>query len=193
MPASYLVSGMQGIITQHESLTANWKSAGALAITLGLAIFVATRLFRWEKDEKLKASAKLWVAGVMVPFVALGVYQFRTNEQIVKNRMLWRQLQRGDAFLIRNAKVFVGDGRVIETGSVLVRKGRIEGVYEGAGTGRRQPEGRRRRGVGQDGDARADRRARAHRRAGRASTPTRRISRPSTSPSARSRSISTAA
>ena len=133
LPASYLVSGVQGIVTQHESLTANWKSAGALALPLCLAIFVATRLFRWEKDEKLKSSAKLWVAGVMMPFVALGVYQFRTNEQIVKNRMLWRQLQRGDSFLIRNAKVFVGDGRVIESGSVLVRKSRIEAVYEGAG------------------------------------------------------------
>jgi len=133
MPAAYLVSGMQGIITQHESLYANWKSACALVITLVLAIFVAMRLFRWEKDEKLKASAKLWVAGVMVPFLALGVYQFRTSEQTMKNRMLWRQLQRGDAFLIRNARVFVGDGRVIENGSVLVRKGTIEAVYEGAG------------------------------------------------------------
>jgi imidazolonepropionase-like amidohydrolase/ABC-type multidrug transport system permease subunit len=133
MPAAYLVSGMQGILTQHESLAANWKAAGALLITLGLAIFVAMRLFRWEKDEKLKGSAKLWVAGVMLPFLALGVYQFRTNEQNVKNRILWRQLQRGDSFLIRNAKVFVGDGRIIENGSVLVRKGRIEGVFEGAG------------------------------------------------------------
>jgi hypothetical protein len=123
----------EGIITQHESLYANWKSAASLVLTLALSIFVAVRLFRWEKDEKLKGSAKLWVAGVMVPFIALGVYQFRTSEQTVKNRMLWRQLQRGDAFLIRNARVFVGDGRVIENGSVLVRKGRIEGVYEGAG------------------------------------------------------------
>ena len=90
------------------------------------------RLFRWEKDEKLKGSAKLWVAGVMVPFLALGVYQFRTSEQMVKNRMLWRQLQRGDTFLIKNARIFVGDGRVIENGSVLVRNGRIEQVYDGA-------------------------------------------------------------
>jgi imidazolonepropionase-like amidohydrolase/ABC-type multidrug transport system permease subunit len=133
LPASYLVSGMQGIITQHESLAANWQSAGALIITLCLALFVATRLFRWEKDEKLKASSKLWVLGVMLPFVLLGIYQFRTSEQIVKNRMLWRNLQRGDSFLIRNAKVFTGDGRVIESGSVLVRKGKIEAVYEGAG------------------------------------------------------------
>ena len=132
MPAAYLVSGMQGIITQHESLAVNWKAAAALLLTLGLSVFVAMRLFRWEKDEKLKGSAKLWVAGVMVPFLALGVYQFRTSEQTVKNRMLWRQLQRGDTFLIKNARIFVGDGRVIESGSVLVRNGRIDQVYDGA-------------------------------------------------------------
>jgi len=131
MPASYLVSGMQGIITQHESLYVHWKSALALVITLALSIFIAMRLFRWEKDEKLKGSAKLWVAGVMVPFLALGVYQFRTQEQTHRSRMLWRQLQRGDAFLIRGARIFVGDGRVIDNGSVLVRKGRIERVYDG--------------------------------------------------------------
>ena len=133
MPASYLVSGIQGIMTQHESLGRNWKSAAALLVTLSLAIFIASRLFRWEKDEKVKGSAKLWVAGVMLPFLALGVYQVRTNEQNLKNRMLWRQLQRGDTFLIKNAKVFVGDGLVIENGSVLVRGGKIEGVYDGAG------------------------------------------------------------
>jgi imidazolonepropionase-like amidohydrolase/ABC-type multidrug transport system permease subunit len=133
LPASYLVSGVQGIVTQHEPLTAHWKAGAALVITLAVAVFVATRLFRWEKDEKLKSSAKLWVAAVLAPFVALGVYQFRTSEQIVKNRALWRELQRGDSFLYRNAKVFVGDGRIIEQGAVLVRKGRIDAVFDGPG------------------------------------------------------------
>src|SRR5262249_37507019 len=56
-----------------------------------------------------------------------------SSEQIVKNRILWRELQRGDVYLIRNAKIFVGDGRVIESGSLLVRKGRVEAVYDGRG------------------------------------------------------------
>jgi imidazolonepropionase-like amidohydrolase/ABC-type multidrug transport system permease subunit len=133
LPASYLVSGMQGIVTQHESFAANWKPVLGLSVTLALAVFVASRLFRWEKDEKLKASAKLWVAAVLAPFVVLGAYQIRSNEQIAKNRALWRELQRGDAFLFRNAKIFVGDGRVIESGSVLVRKGKIAEIFDGPG------------------------------------------------------------
>src|SRR5262249_10290679 len=82
IPAAYLVSGVQSIVTQHQTLWVNWKSLGSLCITGALALFVATRLFRWEKDEKLKPAAKLWVAGVLAPFAALGVYQFRTNEQV---------------------------------------------------------------------------------------------------------------
>ena len=35
-------------------------------------------------------------------------------------------MQRDDSFLIKNARIFVGDGRVIESGSVLVRHGRID-------------------------------------------------------------------
>jgi len=131
VPSSYLVSGVQGIVTQGETLAANWKSAFALGVTFAIGLFVASRLFRWEKEEKLKPAAKLWVAGVLVPFVALGIYQFRTDEQVVKNRKLWRELQRDDSFLIRNARIFVGDGRIIESGAVLVRHGRIEQLFEG--------------------------------------------------------------
>ncbi|MES1262324.1 MAG: amidohydrolase family protein, partial [Acidobacteriota bacterium] len=33
--------------------------------------------------------------------------------------------------LIRNARIFIGDGRVIENGAVLVKNGRIEEIYDG--------------------------------------------------------------
>ena len=62
------------------------RRSAALLLTLASAIFVAMRLFRWEKDEKLKGSAKLWVAGSWCRSSLLGVYQFRTSEQIGKNR-----------------------------------------------------------------------------------------------------------
>lgn len=133
LPASYLVSGMQSITTDSRSLLANWQAAAALVVTLALAVFIAARLFRWDKEEKLKSSAKLWVAAVLAPFIALGAYQMRTNEQVGRNRELWRQIQRDETMLIRNAKIFVGDGRIVDPGSVLVRKGKIEAIYEGPG------------------------------------------------------------
>jgi imidazolonepropionase-like amidohydrolase/ABC-type multidrug transport system permease subunit len=129
MPSTYLVSGLQGLVVRGESLAANWEAVGSLLLTFAIGVFVASRLFRWEKDEKIKPVAKLWVAGVMAPFIVLGLFQLRTNEESTKNRALWRQLQRDDAFVIKNARIFVGDGKVIESGSVLVRKGTIEAVY----------------------------------------------------------------
>jgi imidazolonepropionase-like amidohydrolase/ABC-type multidrug transport system permease subunit len=130
LPAAYLVSGVQGIVAQEQTIVANAKAVAGLAVAFALSIFVAVRLFRWEKDEKLRPAAKLWVAGVLMPFVVLGLYQFRTHEQSVRNRVLWRHLQRDDSFLLKNAKIFVGDGRIVDSGSVLVRHGRIERVFE---------------------------------------------------------------
>jgi len=132
VPSSYLVSGVQSIVTQGDTLASNWQGALALIVTFAIGLFIASRLFRWEKEEKLKPAAKLWVAGVLLPFVALGVYQFRTDEQVIKNRKLWRELQPHDSFLIRNARIFVGDGTIIDSGSVLVRHGKIVQVFEGA-------------------------------------------------------------
>ena len=68
----------------------------------------------------------------MGPFLLIGCYQARTREHIGRNEALYRDLQRSGAFLIRNARIFVGDGRVIETGFVLVRDGKIAQVGEGA-------------------------------------------------------------
>ena len=75
LPTSYLVSGFQAIFHRNESLWENLSSILALIATIVLATFVAAQLFRWEKDEKIRSSAKLWVLAVLLPFVILGCYQ----------------------------------------------------------------------------------------------------------------------
>jgi imidazolonepropionase-like amidohydrolase len=40
-------------------------------------------------------------------------------------------MRRGRTFLIRDVRVFVGDGNVIQSGSVLIRNGKIEQIFEG--------------------------------------------------------------
>ena len=56
-----------------------------------------------------------------------------TQSAIAKTKVLHRELARGDTYLIRGARIFVGNGKVIETGAVLVRSGKIAEVYEGVG------------------------------------------------------------
>ena len=75
LPASYLVSGFRAIFLNHESLLGIWPSVTALIITLTVATFVSSKLFRWEKEEKIPGKAKLWVLVALLPFLILGVYQ----------------------------------------------------------------------------------------------------------------------
>jgi imidazolonepropionase-like amidohydrolase/ABC-type multidrug transport system permease subunit len=131
IPATYLVSGMQGILLRHESVGDNWQAAAALIVTMLLGFFISMKLFRWEKEEKMRASAKLWLIAVLMPFLALGGYQAYSRENLGKTKVLDRELRRSRTVLIRNARIFIGDGKVIESGAVLVRGGKIAEVYDG--------------------------------------------------------------
>jgi imidazolonepropionase-like amidohydrolase/ABC-type multidrug transport system permease subunit len=133
MPASYLVSGFQGIFFRNQTLWDNAPAVAALLLTTVLGLFLAMQLFRWEKEEKIRPRNKLWVVAVLAPFVAMGTWQAYSKQHLGNNAALLRQLERSGVFLIRNTRVFVGDGKVIENGAVLVRDGKIAGVYEGAG------------------------------------------------------------
>ncbi len=131
MPASYLVTGFQGIFFQNQNLLDNAPAVGALLATMLLGTFLAMQLFRWEKEEIIQPRKKLWVAAVLAPFVLLGSWQAYSKEHLGENQALYRQLQRSDRFLIRNTRIFTGDGKVIENGSVFVHDGKIAEVYEG--------------------------------------------------------------
>ena len=133
MPASYLVSGIQGIFFHQQTIFHNMAAAGALALTVLLGLFLSMQLFRWEKEEKLPPRNKLWVLAVLGPFVLMGCYRAYSKEHLGENQALFRDLQRSGTFLIRNTRVFIGDGKVIEAGSVLVHDGKIADVFEGAG------------------------------------------------------------
>ena len=132
LPATGLVQGFQSIFFHHLTLLdkGNLATVAALLLTLVVGLFLSVKLFRWEKEQKIGGRNKLWVLAVLSPFVILGCVEAYSKENIGKNESLLRSLQRTGITLIRNARVFTGDGRVIENGAVLVRDGKIEGVYE---------------------------------------------------------------
>ncbi len=133
IPATYLVIGIQSMLARNESIAANIQPTLALLLTAFVGLFISYKLFRWEKEEKIRPSAKLWLAAVIAPFLLLGGWQMHVQTGIAKEKILNRELARGDTFLIRGARIFVGDGKVIENGSVLVRGGKIAEVFEGEG------------------------------------------------------------
>jgi imidazolonepropionase-like amidohydrolase/ABC-type multidrug transport system permease subunit len=132
IPAAHLVSGLEGILLRGESLLQNASAVGALFVTMIVATFVATKIFRWEKEEKIRPAAKLWVVAVLLPFFLLGGIQAITKDNVEKAKITERQSRRTRTRLLRNARIFTGDGRIIESGSVLIKNGKIEAIYEGA-------------------------------------------------------------
>lgn len=131
IPATWLMTGLQGIMLRNETLAANWQAVGAMLITTVLGLFLCVKLFRWEKEEKMRPAAKLWLVAVLLPFVVLGTWQAHAKDNVSKTKVIARDLARSQTVLIRNARVFVGDGNVIENGAVLVKDGKIAAVYDG--------------------------------------------------------------
>jgi imidazolonepropionase-like amidohydrolase/ABC-type multidrug transport system permease subunit len=133
LPATYLVSGFEAMMLRNEGLRENGQAVFALILTISVGLFIAAKLFRWEKEEKIKNSAKLWILAVMLPFFVLGSWQVHTRQNVTKTAILARQIARSETYLIRGARIFVGDGHVIESGAILVKNGKIAEVYDGAG------------------------------------------------------------
>jgi ABC-2 type transport system permease protein len=74
IPATYLVGGIREIMLEAKGFP--WTAAGALLITLLVGLTVGAKLFRWEKEEKIRGTAKLWVLAVLLPFLVMGVWQW---------------------------------------------------------------------------------------------------------------------
>jgi len=130
LPATHLYLGLQGMLLHGESAWQNISGLAALAGAAAVGLFISVKLFRWEKEDKLKPSAKLWVAAALTPFLLLGGWQAHSRTNLEKTRILVRQQNRSVTWLIRGARVFTGGGRILPSGSVLIRDGRIEAVYE---------------------------------------------------------------
>jgi ABC-2 type transport system permease protein len=78
IPATYLVEGVKAIMLENKGLAhqENLFAIGALMITAVVGWIVGMKLFRWEKEEKIRGTAKLWVAAVLLPFLIMGVWQW---------------------------------------------------------------------------------------------------------------------
>lgn len=75
VPATYLVRGMHAIMLANQNLVNEGISVIALGLTTLMGWFVGVKLFRWEKEEKIRARAKVWVLGVLMPFFVLGLWR----------------------------------------------------------------------------------------------------------------------
>jgi ABC transporter DrrB family efflux protein len=78
VPATYLVNGMQSIMLQGQDLMNkdNLLAVLVMVLTTVGGGLISMKLFRWEKEEKIRGSAKLWVLVVLLPFFAMGIWSW---------------------------------------------------------------------------------------------------------------------
>jgi ABC-type multidrug transport system permease subunit len=76
VPATYLVKGMQNMMLRGQGLSEkeNLLAVVVMILTIVGGGIISMKLFRWEKEEKIRGSAKLWVLAVLAPFIVMGVW-----------------------------------------------------------------------------------------------------------------------
>src|SRR5262249_23751405 len=92
IPATYFSARVTEILRGNGSIIDHGSEAGALALTAVVATFLAVKLFRWEKEEKLRPSAKLWLMAVLAPFFLMGAWQTHSKTNVTKAKVLMRDL-----------------------------------------------------------------------------------------------------
>ncbi len=82
MPATYLVKGMRNMMLHGQGLIEpeNLAAAGVMVLTILGGGLISMKLFRWEKEEKIRGSAKLWVLVVLLPFIVMGTWLWLQNK-----------------------------------------------------------------------------------------------------------------
>ncbi len=76
VPSTYLVQGIKSMLACGQNLQDMWSYVLILVVAAAVGLTVGMKLFRWEKEEKIRPSAKLWVAAVILPFLIWGVYDY---------------------------------------------------------------------------------------------------------------------
>jgi ABC-type multidrug transport system permease subunit len=99
IPASYLVRGIKDMISNNQNIWDESKLVVVLIVAAAVGLTVGLKLFRWEKEEKIRKGAKVWVAAVLVPFLIWGIYNYVTGKGTAPAPF---QQQKGTGSLQRN-------------------------------------------------------------------------------------------
>src|ERR1700693_3089870 len=89
LPATYLVTGLQGALIRDAPLTQLGEEILALGGSTILAFFISKQIFRWEPEEKLPARAKAWTAAALVPFLLMGLWESNNGHRRAEARAVF--------------------------------------------------------------------------------------------------------
>jgi ABC-type multidrug transport system permease subunit len=106
VPSTYLVQGIKSLLACGLNIQEMWSFVLILIVAAAVGLTVGLKLFRWEKEEKIRASAKLWVAAVILPFLVWGIYDYAMGKS-KRVPPCWEQ-KRNSRLLLKAAESFSG-------------------------------------------------------------------------------------
>ncbi len=74
LPATYLVNAFQAEMPRRTPLSAHAAELTALVVAGAVGMLLAVQLFRWEKEERLRAGRKLSALASVAPLVLMGIW-----------------------------------------------------------------------------------------------------------------------
>ena len=84
---------LQGLLRGAKRCCDNLAARRGAALTGAVATFLAFKLFRWEKEEKMRPSAKLWLLAVLAPFFVDGRWQAHAQDNLAEGRRSDREMR----------------------------------------------------------------------------------------------------
>lgn len=74
LPGRYAVDAMRNcIVADAPGLSAGWFNIAALTVTGVATCIAASKMFRWEPDQKLSGATKLWMLFCLIVWAAVGI------------------------------------------------------------------------------------------------------------------------
>ncbi len=75
LPATHLIIGLQYVFIGSASIWKVGPEIVALVTGLVMALFVSTKLFRWEPEARIERRSKFVAAAVVIPFLLVGIWE----------------------------------------------------------------------------------------------------------------------
>ena len=79
IPSTYMTRVLRPVLAGDGTIGDHWPAFGALTATTVVATCLAILLFRWDKDERMPRSAKLWLLVALAPFFLMGIWEVWSN------------------------------------------------------------------------------------------------------------------
>lgn len=93
LPATYLVTGFQHALLSSAEVTQVPAELASLIVSGVVALFISSKMFRWEPEEKMPPRAKIWVAAALLPALLLGAVEMAYGRRGAEARQAYQSVQ----------------------------------------------------------------------------------------------------